>query len=261
MKKLKDDLRFLCALFSFSIVVLSYVWIKRLSYTVGLPVALSSLALFVRILKVAWEDSLEYLNGPKRFCRGRGIEIGSGGRPFMKRSLLVDIIDDFSCTKSYRVDYVADAHALPKIEDSSLDYVCASHVLEHLADPIKAIIEWFRILKPGGVVWLRIPDKRKTFDRKRERTTLAHLIDDFSRRVPTDDPTHVDDCNKNSDPPRSEKHPYVHNHVWIPEDMITLFDYIGTKHVSLEMKRCEENNCRNAQDFWILVKKEESVRV
>lgn len=207
-----------------------------------------------RIVKVVRKNILEYLNGPSRFCKGKGIEIGSGGVHLVKGSMLVDMVDDFSSVKPYKVDYIADAHSLPEIKGASLDYVCASHVLEHLTNPIKAITEWVRILKPGGILWLRIPDKRKTFDRARERTKLAHLIEDFVRNVPVNDPTHIEDNNKFTLPPRQQDHPYIHNHVWIPEDIVELFEYLKKSSGSITMICCKENSVKNTQDFWIAAK-------
>ncbi len=72
-------------------------------------------------------------------------------------------------------------------------YVASSHLLEHLANPAGAIVEWYRVVKPGGVFYMIVPDRRLTFDRQRSRTPIAHLIDDFERDVKESDPTHIDE--------------------------------------------------------------------
>lgn len=254
-KKLANNLPFLTLMAIAALGVLVYLLYRNASLIYPAIFAAILILLLLRLIKVSRKGILEYLNGPSRFCKGRGIEIGSGGRHFVKGSLLVDIVDNFSTPGGYKVDYFADAHSLPKIEDSSLDYVCASHVLEHLTNPIKAIREWSRILKPGGVLWLKIPDKRKTFDISRERTKLEHLIEDFRRDVPVDDPTHVEDYNKNTTPPRNQNHPYVHNHVWVPEDIVEFFEYLKKEGVPLSIILCRENSSKNTQDFWIELKK------
>ena len=46
---------------------------------------------------------------------------------------------------------VADAHALD-FPDHSFDVVHCHQVLLHLADPVKALREWRRVTKPGGIV-------------------------------------------------------------------------------------------------------------
>lgn len=254
-KKIKDNLFLLLIATPSSLLVSLYLFIKKDFPYLSLISLIILIFLMFRLLKVTQRNILEYLNGPKRFCKGKGIEIGSGGQHMVKGSMLVDIIDNFSNKKSYKVDYITDAHELPKIKDKSLDYVCASNVLEHLTNPVKAILEWFRVLKPNGIIWLRIPDKRKTFDKSRERTKLSHLIEDFKKNIPVNDTTHIEDHNKNSSPPRQEMHPYIHNHVWIPGDIVELFDYIHKNHIPLKIIRYNENTCKNAQDFWIIIQK------
>ena len=59
--------------------------------------------------------------------------------------------------QSGRVDTIAqDATALT-FEDASFDRVIAAHVLEHLPQPHKVLREWFRVLRPGGVLSLVLP--------------------------------------------------------------------------------------------------------
>lgn len=43
------------------------------------------------------------------------------------------------------------------IEKDSVDEIFASHILEHLPDTVAAIEEWWRILKPGGKLTIRVP--------------------------------------------------------------------------------------------------------
>jgi SAM-dependent methyltransferase len=72
-------------------------------------------------------------------------------------------------------DVVAPADELP-LPGGSQDFVIASHLIEHIADPIRALKEWRRVLRPGGTLFLRVPDQRGTFDRARSRTSLDHLV-------------------------------------------------------------------------------------
>lgn len=56
------------------------------------------------------------------------------------------------------VDIVHDLDVLPyPFADSSADEIHFYHVLEHLTDPIKKMEEVWRILKPGGTLYLRVP--------------------------------------------------------------------------------------------------------
>ena len=52
------------------------------------------------------------------------------------------------------VDIVADAHDLHMIPDASFDVVLCTEVLEHLHTPAKAIGEFHRVLRPGGLLVL-----------------------------------------------------------------------------------------------------------
>ena len=54
------------------------------------------------------------------------------------------------------IDYVCDATAIP-VPDSSFDVILCTEVLEHLAEPLEAMREFSRILKPGGKLILTAP--------------------------------------------------------------------------------------------------------
>jgi SAM-dependent methyltransferase len=55
------------------------------------------------------------------------------------------------------VDVVADAHDLHMIEDGSADCVVAVGLLLHCRFPQQVIDGFFRILKPGGILYLNAP--------------------------------------------------------------------------------------------------------
>lgn len=59
------------------------------------------------------------------------------------------------------IDHVGDAVDLSRFEDESFDILYASHVLEHFDYTRrlqKALKEWHRVLKPGGKLYLSVPD-------------------------------------------------------------------------------------------------------
>lgn len=122
-----------------------------------------------------------------------GLEIGAHARPAKGLTpYYCDAVAAFAGTGG-RMDFFADALALP-IPDGTLDYLCSSHVLEHLPDPIAALLEWHRVLRPGGWLFLVVPDKRYTFDVSRPVTAVQHLLDDFlDGAPPADSEVHVDD--------------------------------------------------------------------
>jgi SAM-dependent methyltransferase len=125
---------------------------------------------------------------------GTGIEFGAGASPFaVPLDCQVRFADAFSYESLkavmypgqqvqdlVRPDYLTDIKTLSGIADASLDFIVASHVIEHTNNPIKALASCYRALKPGGSLLLVIPDMHKTFDHKREPTSLLHVIEDFA---------------------------------------------------------------------------------
>ena len=54
---------------------------------------------------------------------------------------------------------ICDATTMESYANESFDTVYASHILEHLTNPIKAIENWLRICKPDGTVIISIPHR------------------------------------------------------------------------------------------------------
>ena len=54
----------------------------------------------------------------------------------------------------------ASGDNLPMFAENEMDFIVARHVLEHFTDPVKALLEWKRVLKRGGVMVLVVPDDR-----------------------------------------------------------------------------------------------------
>ncbi len=55
------------------------------------------------------------------------------------------------------VDLVADAHDMHMVKDDSVDCVVSISTLEHVRYPQKVVAEAFRILKPGGIIYVSVP--------------------------------------------------------------------------------------------------------
>lgn len=69
----------------------------------------------------------------------------------------VDIVPD---DPNIKVDLIANASHLPTIEDDSVDFIYAGHLVEHFYPdtlPI-ALKEWWRVLKKGGRMVIVTPD-------------------------------------------------------------------------------------------------------
>lgn len=91
--------------------------------------------------------------------RGRLLDIGCGDMPyqelFASRANQVDTLDREARTEG--VTYLGDVQAMTMISDGSYDSAVCLSVLEHVPDPVQALQEIARILKPGGVLLLSVP--------------------------------------------------------------------------------------------------------
>jgi SAM-dependent methyltransferase len=83
-----------------------------------------------------------------QYLRGSGIDIGAGGDPLVVPNGTVrawDLND-------------GDAQQMAGVADASYDFVYSSHCLEHMRDVEVSLRNWVRILKPGGVLYVVVPD-------------------------------------------------------------------------------------------------------
>jgi len=76
------------------------------------------------------------------------------------------------------VDYVTGGQPLCEvIEDrGTFDYIIASHVIEHIPDPVRFLNDCQKILKASGPLVLAIPDKRYIFDVLRPVSSLGDIM-------------------------------------------------------------------------------------
>lgn len=113
-----------------------------------------------------------------------------------------------------KIDIVSNGDDLP-FKDNELDYVVSSHVIEHFKNPLVALREWYRVIKPGGYIFTICPHKDRTFDYLKPRTTLKELIE------------------RENNP---DVVPDIHDHytIWITEDMIEAVNYLGYKIVAVQ---------------------------
>ncbi len=153
-------------------------------------------------------------------------------------------------THSYGHQYILEASELNKIPFAQYDFILSCHVLEHIANPIKALFEWIRILKEDGILAMVLPHKDGTFDHKRKITTIDHLINDYNNNTLENDLTHLDEIlelhDLEKDPPagsfsqfriRSQnnfENRCLHHHVFNTHLAVKLIDFVGLKILSVE---------------------------
>lgn len=129
--------------------------------------------------------------------RDRGLEIGPLASPIVSKTegnvFYLDHLSTDDLKLKYKshainpeaiveIDYVlAQGLSLPQLiqKTSYFDYVIASHVFEHIPNPIKWLYEVWEILAPAGKLSLAIPDKRFCFDYFRSVTTTGDLVEAY----------------------------------------------------------------------------------
>jgi SAM-dependent methyltransferase len=127
-----------------------------------------------------------------RFLAGEGLEIGPLHQPLAMppraKARYVDRMPVEKLREEYPelgewnltpVDVVDDGERLETIADASQDFIVANHFLEHCENPIGTIETHLGKLRPGGVLFYAVPDKRYTFDFRRPVVELEHLVEDY----------------------------------------------------------------------------------
>jgi glycosyltransferase involved in cell wall biosynthesis/SAM-dependent methyltransferase len=176
-----------------------------------------------------------------QYLQGEGIEIGALHSPLQVPESVkvryVDRLSVFDLRMQYpelnelplvNVDIIDDGEILGTIADASVDFVIANHMIEHCQNPIASLQNYLRVVKPGGAIYLAIPDKRYTFDRDRPVTPLEHLVRDYQAGPETSRISHFEEyirlVDRVPDPQLSARLRHllvdmdfsIHFHVWTP---------------------------------------------
>ena len=99
------------------------------------------------------------------FGTGPVLDLGCGGKKLHDKMVGVDIRRNCQMGVGANLnepclnDVEADVLVLP-FENQSVSAILAKHLLEHIIDPVKALIEWKRVLKNNGKLVILCPDYR-----------------------------------------------------------------------------------------------------
>lgn len=119
---------------------------------------------------------------------------------FSNRTIWEGAIEEgYTCNfyaNRFAYQYISEATDLQKISINNYDAIISSHCLEHVANPIKALVRWRDVLTSEGVMLLILPNKIGNFDHKRKDTTIEHLILDYKNNTHENDTTHFDESIK-----------------------------------------------------------------
>lgn len=166
-------------------------------------------------------------------------------------SLLNKFAGDFIyCDKKLKGNlFWCDAVDMGIFETDSYELLLSSNNLEHIANPIKALYEWKRVIKNDGYIMLVLPRKESNFDHRRPITTFEHIIKDYNNSIKEDDMTHLEEILSLHD---LERDPYakpaswfeerskdnithrcLHHHVFDTQLIKKIFDYMKFETISI----------------------------
>ena len=212
---------------------------------------------------------------PRVYLHGTGCEIGALHNPLrVPPYTRVKYVDRFSVSELRAqypelkdmalvpVDIVADGEVLEGITDSSMDFLIARNFLEHCEDPIGTVTNFFRVLVPGGIAYLGIPDKRHTFDRTRPVTSLAHLIEDHEHGPERSRRGHFEEVARFTHGGTSDaeirriaddliaRNYSIHYHVWSQRELIELMLFLSDR-----LGFAIEASCQNGSEVVFILRK------
>ena len=153
------------------------------------------------------------LTGLENLDALQGVEIGALDHPLVRKSEGSIIYVDYTNTDELRSRYASfPDHDVTQIVDVDavwgdntlseaignnlhVDYVVASHVIEHVPDMITWLNEIEAILKPGGTLHLAVPDRRFTFDIRRQNSIITDFIHAYAVRARRPMARQILDCD------------------------------------------------------------------
>jgi len=138
-----------------------------------------------------------------------GVEIGALASPLVLPAegniLFVDHADTEYLKQKYGADSTVNVSKIVHIDGvwgektlkeclnltENVNYVLASHVIEHVPDLITWLAEIHSILKPSGTLRVAVPDRRYTFDYLRHESRVHDVLDAYLRRARSPSPRQI----------------------------------------------------------------------
>jgi SAM-dependent methyltransferase len=132
------------------------------------------------------------------------------------------------------------------------DAILSSHVIEHFANPLRALQEWLRVLQPGGYLLTVLPHKQGCADHRRATTSLPHLEQDERAGIGEDDLGHTAEVielhDLARDPAAGDPDAHrertlanattraMHHHVFTTRSALRLLDRLGLELLAVEAR-------------------------
>jgi len=146
--------------------------------------------------------------------------------------------------------YICEGTDLAPVSAGQYEGVLSCNNLEHIANPLKALKEWTRVLADGGAMIVVVPEKDCTFDHRRPVTAFAHLEDDWRHDAGEDDLSHLEEILRlhdlRRDPAaggpeafrercrRNLEYRCMHHHVFNQKLLVSAMDFAGMQVCAVE---------------------------
>lgn len=92
------------------------------------------------------KSKLHFTPDERALLQGRILDIGAGNDPVTPDAVPFD-------------QEHGDANRITAFAPASFDCVYSSHCLEHMHDPDASLANWWSLVKPGGVLFVIVPDE------------------------------------------------------------------------------------------------------
>ncbi len=135
--------------------------------------------------------------------------------------------------KIVETHHLGDGEKLEMLEAESQDFVIANHMLEHCKNPILTIENFLRVTRPGGRIFLSVPDKRFTFDWQRPITPFSHILEDYKNNIQIEPLETYQEWQKLVRPKAIaqkmfENQSNIHFHTWTQTEIMEMYFRIQT---------------------------------
>lgn len=208
----------------------------------------------------------------KAFYKKEGIEIGGPSKIFKKRLPVYTILkkldglnfkesnlwDQRNQIYEFNKTYIGEQTNLNFFKDNLYDFLLSSHTLEHSTNPIKAILEFKRIIKNDGYILLLVPKKDNNFDHKRQITKFDKLLENYELNMKEDDLSSLEeilefhDLERNPESKSFEdfkklslnnfENRGLHHHVYDQNLLLELYNFVGISLIFTETTKHEYIN-------------------
>ncbi len=96
------------------------------------------------------------------YTQGYGMDVGFGGDALTPMCITFDMPQPYTAVGTSVQHLGGDCRSLP-LKNETLDWLYNSHLIEDFAysEQIPLVLEWLRVLKPGGRLLILAPDQQR----------------------------------------------------------------------------------------------------